>query len=69
MDGCFGGVLDPPQSSQLNSPKFCENNCHTNSFGRFFSINFVLLSTEIQTVTAGATDEEVSLAFNKSDNI
>ena len=24
MDGCFGGVLDPPQSSQLNSPKFCE---------------------------------------------
>ena len=25
MDGCFGGVLGPPQSSQLNSPKYCKN--------------------------------------------
>ena len=70
MDGCFGGVLGPPQLSQLNSPKYCEKkNSHANSFGRSFSRNFVLLSTEIQTVPVGATDEEVSLAFNKSNNI
>ena len=24
MDGCFGGVLGPPQLSQLNSPKYCK---------------------------------------------
>ena len=70
MDGCFGGVLGPPQLSQLNSPKYCKKEIAIQTVLDDLSQEIlVLLSNEIETAPVGATDEEVSLAFNKSNNI